>query len=831
MAIKLFGKGLGLTSTPFNPGGQSTTNIVEGSSIPGSAPVAVQVDQAGISELGDEAALQPVKQTVSLKPLPVIVASTPLPTLPTAIGTIASAVARNTITLAPQVNPQVFSTSSVMAPYETLYQDFDFGCIPFYNFWTADELTNDKESRGIRKLADIPRYMKLDWDVAPTIPAPTSLKVSKPTQYRTQVPIKFGAQTTDGVGFSVKGIQFTPDHLQPENFNANVKAAVNGYIAPGVLNTRIELPLTTAGVDPSAQTQPDPLQNTDEDQYLTQEDAQGVPINSLKSLISQRASGLFGAAAVSSDKSVSAAAVSDRAEFFDGNFSVSKPLTANSQLEIRSTTASPALSFVAQTAENSEADQVDQVIDLAQKTQGPANTSTVTRSQFIRGKFVNPAVGGVVQPAKVKLMTKPEHVEVMSALASVLPNLEALNRSTIQAQPRKTVIPSFKSPPQVLPGQYVGFIIEKYARDSTGVFNKVDEFKLNSNTYSEYIDSKVVYGEIYRYRIRCLYRFTYLPNQAVFGTETTIAALLGSQVNPLASQLSSYFLSEWSPWVYGVLIDRQPAGPPDEMTCIPQSPHKRVLVTVKVPYNPKQDLYKIMLFRKLRNSRGQDLTNWKQLRTYESSADPADFGPNNCLYIDTDVDYVENNNIQYVYAAQSYTRHGEYSALSDQVGCSLTKNWQNTGEEPAILVSYKGVQITDFAPFHVYPMQKNIQERPVGTDQTVNGFEMDFQLSGRNAVGNTSMATGSYTIRVESLDTGQKFDVHVGLNYNNLPTKVIPIDSTVYVPQHNLNISKDPRVVPDYVNAPILKPLPARGKDVEVVNTVKPGTRPLKRTI
>src|SRR3990167_122908 len=65
--------------------------------------------------------------------------------------------------------PQVLSRPSAAAPYETLFHEFDFEAIPFYNFWTDDE-EDHAEQRGERKLDEIPRFIKLVWRQAPDLP-------------------------------------------------------------------------------------------------------------------------------------------------------------------------------------------------------------------------------------------------------------------------------------------------------------------------------------------------------------------------------------------------------------------------------------------------------------------------------------------------------------------------------------------------------------------------------------------------------------------------------------------------------------------------------------
>jgi hypothetical protein len=67
----------------------------------------------------------------------------------------------------------------------------------------------------------------------------------------------------------------------------------------------------------------------------------------------------------------------------------------------------------------------------------------------------------------------------------------------------------FDSLPEFLGIQYVGYVIYKQRLDkSTGEWHTTDEYKIVGTDASSFIDTRVAYGEIYRYRMKTILRFT-----------------------------------------------------------------------------------------------------------------------------------------------------------------------------------------------------------------------------------------------------------------------------------------------------------------------------------
>jgi hypothetical protein len=265
----------------------------------------------------------------------------------------------------------------------------------------------------------------------------------------------------------------------------------------------------------------------------------------------------------------------------------------------------------------------------------------------------------------------------------------------------------------------------------------------------------------------------------VMGPDQNLTAGHTSQTRAFSSYKSSYFHSEWGKrWAYGIVIDTVPPPPPDELTVRADSARKRVVVSFKLPLNQQRDIYFMRLFRKLQDQNGADITGWVRVGS--------NWGPENVLYFDTDVDFFQNNQIRYVYTAQTVTRHNEYSSFSDQLSTRLNKDFMTYGEYPVDFVSQAGVRVEHHGAFGTYPHRRFFTEVIVPN-------EVRFSFSGRSAHGNIALDGNQYFVRVESLDTGEKFDYPIEIIYNNQPARVEKKDLSVFVSAFKMSKGKEER--------------------------------------
>jgi hypothetical protein len=825
MSVKLF-SGLGIFSDPNSATGQVSSNAVP--NMPAVGNAILQVNQSLPGFLGATVPTLPSQISPQLNGAPLsITGRADIPTtinLPNIIGPV---------TVVPNIAPQIYSDTSAIAPFETIFQDFELEAYSFYNFWVPDEQTNDRDPLGTRQLSDVPRFIKLYWNEAPDLPDPTTQVTPKGQKTRSFVPVKFSAAVEAGRSFIIKGVIFSPDHLQPTNFPQAVESIANGYIEPGYVSSVVELPLHNAGVDYSAQAEIEPIQHLDEDAFLSSPDTQGVSLQELKAQMNQLTHGTVGVTDVAK-ASISAQASTDRDSLVNGKFIFSKPTAAGGFIQIHGVqSSSPALSMVVRSsAPFSEPMQTDHAVNLAQGVVQPAPVADIEQTSTNKVKFINPSIGGAISQAKVNLMTRPEHAEAMMAVAHVLPNLEVLSQANVQKQIQTIEIPSFPSPVGVKPIEYVGYVIEKYQQDDSGAYTKVDQFLLADRTYTEFIDTQILYGVTYRYRVRAVIRWTRPNNIGPLGVDPYQVLQGGSQASKLSPNLSSYFGSEWSgPWAYALIVDQQPPTWPDELTVRPDSMTKKIAVSFRLPNNPQRDIYKMRLFRKLQNEDGKDLTGWVQLAQYGSVDRMVDYGPQNVLYYDTDVDYFQSNKIRYVYAGQCISRHEEYSALTEQVGATLNQNFAIFGENPVCFVSSPGVKLQHFGAFATNPYKRfhteillKTQQEPGTTDTSVS-----FILRGREALGNLLINDSEYLVRVESLDTGERSYIILSNTFNNLMDVVNTIPNNSYVPMTSVGQRRQQQP-PAWLNVPKTGQQGKTGNTFTGTKRPGRGTRPIRST-
>lgn len=705
----------------------------------------------------------------------------------------------------------IFSRESSDASYETLFNDFNLEAYPFYNFWVADELIDDNESRGKRKLEDIPRYIKVSWNIAPDL-SKTNIANHDVTIH--DIP-PARPVTDNGITITVNGINFVPEHLQQHNFSEALNNLANGYINPGAINGIVEMPLHNAGLDSHmSHAKTSHIHHIDEDAFLTHPSTVGISIHEIKANINHMTNGALGAAQVASSQ-LSTNSRNDRDTFFNGKFSVNKSPFTGGRMRIDGVhSSSPPLSIIARTAVSNK-NHHDHVIGVVKNIVKSQHNSSIKNAAFAKVNFTNSSIDGIVSSKKVNLMTEPHHVETMVSIANVLPQLEVLSRrgsiiSRNSSHDMIAKIPSFDSHKSLPPLEYIGYVLEKYKRMKSGVFELVEEIKLSSRDCDQYYDTRVLYGEVYRYRIKSIIRWTHPDNIGKFGQDNF-------KGNLFAPYVSSYFASEWNnKWAYASLIDTTPPDPPDELTVRPESHRKRIAITFRLPHNPQRDIFKMRLFRKLQDSEGHDLTNWIQVKEQTSQANQLtnfsglddnpdagiDFGPRNVLYFDTDVDFFQTNGIRYVYAAQSVSRHHECSYISEQIGVKLNKDYKINGEYKADFVSSAGVKLEHFGAFSVNPPRRTRREIITHVNSNEYNHSSIFSLSPRDGASDNMRDNATYYLRIESLDTGEIKDYRLELKYLNLKQDTRTISSTVYIPTHSVQDSR-PRTQAPNADVPI----------------------------
>lgn len=780
MSIKRF-TGLGGDSDhPFSVGGQVSTATIRGSDSGLGSDISIVVDPANGFGLADPFRIdqnRPKFDPPPVVPAATITTPTQLPGTLTAAGMIGSIPNQGPTMFFPTVQPRVLSQDSAPVPYETIFHDFGLRVMPVYNFWTQDETTNDRDELGDRNLDDVPRYIKVSWDPAPDLSPPINGGFDR---YRPTVAVLLGLEIQRPTSISVNGVQFLPDHMQAQNFSLIMNSLANGHVSPGVVSSVIEMPLHTSGLDTyRSLSELDPIHRLDEAAFLRDPGMRGVSLSELVSNIHQMTNGVLGAAAVS-DSHVPPQIVDLRSEIFDDGFSVHKSPFPGGELQVHAAgSTATSLSLVVRSAFSQETVEPP-VLTLAKNLVQSDSIGNVQRFSQVKATFVDLSLGGAILPERIATMSQPQHVEAMTSLASMLPNLEMLNGSALGESPRKISLPSFPTPAGFGGLSYIGYILEKYAKSDAGNFELVETIGLANRELTEYFDTKVKYGGIYRYRIRSVVRWTRPSNVGIDGPEPLTIRSNGSQTQALAPNQSSYFCSEWGlNWEYGQLIDIMPPPPPDEFTVRPDSVRKQVIITFKIPSNPQRDIYIMRIVRKIQDSFGRDITSWFPI--------VRDFGAQNVVHIDPHVQFFEDSGYRFVYSAYCISRHGEFSTLCEQLSVRLNKNRKVYGEYPVEFLSCKGVTLDSFGSFSVYPFRKNLTETvlvPAIGQNRVFQSAVEGLLIGREGMGNSAINSAHHIVRIQSLDTGETGDIRLDVDYEDQPASPNILDLAVHVPDH-----------------------------------------------
>lgn len=637
------------------------------------------------------------------------------------------------------------SGRSVVAPYSTIFDKFLFKAEAVYNFFEENEERDDKTDLNDRALADVPRYIKLSWRPAPDI--------ENVKGFFTDKTFRDSPKWSGPLVIDRNGAQFVTDHIDVTRAK---ESTANDFVTPVLLRTNVEANTITR-VDNS-------LKAIDEDLFL----ASDQPLSSINELKSNLR-------ALSDDTPFV-----NESQMVSGKFMLQRSVSGES-LSIRSgQPSSPSITLIASTAIRnvSKPTNVDTVIEMLKTVSQPVENLS---EGVTKVNFVEPNIANIVGPAKIDGATRPEHAESMVQISQMLPGLEMITPFVpVFRQPVDP--PAFPTPEELSGLTYIGYVIEKYKRSSTGVFELVEEIDVNDRKTTEYVDTRVVYGGVYRYRIKTILRWVHAPNVDIRGTIDANSVLEKfSQTKNVAGSVATFFESDWSKnWAYAAVIDLVPPDPADELTVRPVSQKKQIHVSWKFPADPQKDIYGFLLYRKTIDQSGQSTSGWQLI----SDVLP----PTNYLFVDDAVEFQEKNGGEgYVYAVQTISKHGEYSVLSDQIAAWISNEAVEVGEMPVKFVSEYGVHVATHGELAVKPMKK--VKRNVVVKDIVS-------VMGRVGESMSMFDDVTYVLRLFSHDTGEIKDVELVVDYNDLPDLVKENPTVVAVrPNRVPGLSSDVTIV------------------------------------
>jgi hypothetical protein len=699
------------------------------------------------------------------------------------------------------------SQFSGVAPYETLFHDFMLQAEPVYNFWEQNEDTSNGLQQGNRDVNDIPRYIQLWWNQAPDIKDPDKyrndrLKGQDPDARSVFTKLSpFGLGSVEIVSSAQNGMLMVPTHMQPDNFESNANNLANGHVFSGIIEATSEVRQDRVGIGSQRLSNPSLIE---EDDFLADRSNAGLSFGAVNSALWNWNSSIYGLNVVmGGDQYISPNAKIQKKNLFDGQFAMSAPSNANGGGVKATNPSSPCLSLNGMTVAGTtqSASKIFDIVPVTQATSIPV--------QSVKVKLIHTNLGRLYSDDHINAMAEPHHAENAIALVPFVGNLVAYAAAGMQHYRRDVAIPGNPvAADLVKPLEFIGYVIEKFEQVD-GAFTKVDTFYIPGREYDSFNDAEIKYGATYRYRIRGILRWSRPKEVGILGKDKTVLPSI-SNIN-LTPYEVSYFGSEWGKeWAYARALDYQKPNPPDELVVRPISGHMDELgspkpaieVTFKFPYNPQKDINKMTLWRKLIDENNVEVSDWVQIQEvsdelrqgtllrvsteYEHEQDDAtgtklhahenetvetfvEYAPANSRYLDTDIVYGN----KYVYAALCETRHGEVSALSDQLAARVNKYWQRDGELPVEFVSCQGVDIDyDTGPFRVYPEIRDRTEIIFNTRFNKEKHEWvpaTLVFTGQDRLAQTMLNGNQYIARVESLDNGQHVDIPIVLSINNQP--------------------------------------------------------------
>jgi hypothetical protein len=206
--------------------------------------------------------------------------------------------------------------------------------------------------------------------------------------------------------------------------------------------------------------------------------------------------------------------------------------------------------------------------------------------------------------------------------------------------------------------RYVGYvIIKERLRDlQSENFEIVETIIIPKANKKSYIDTKIAYGEVYRYKIRSIYKFINKKKLPMFDDPDIILnddVIEKNFVNTSLLNNAFYFDSQFSDEIEVAAVDERRPDPPFNFKVIPNSKSKSMFLT----WNQKQQQKDVVGFNVYR----RDVSGSFEKINQEL------LGTRNNSFTDKNVDY----NKEYIYAVQSFDYHDNPSKLTFHIKSSL----------------------------------------------------------------------------------------------------------------------------------------------------------------
>src|SRR3990167_1380673 len=272
--------------------------------------------------------------------------------------------------------------------------------------------------------------------------------------------------------------------------------------------------------------------------------------------------------------------------------------------------------------------------------------------------FVNFTTSGFSKTISQNIDTISTDKEELRFVANALRDIKIKSEEPI----------GFKSIPELVGLDYMGYIIEKERLDdTTNKWIKIDEYKIIGPDANIFKDTRLAFGNAYRYRIRSVSRYTVKKHTIGF---------FGSPSKTYYT--SFYYESRKSDWVYINTQDSALPNYPEAIDITVNSYEKLVRISWLKPLDRENLLRSYNVYR--REKIGD---RWKKLAVLNEKDN---------LFTDTKVEIGK----KYIYSLSSNNLHGIESFLSFQVQVELNGNIKiEKKEKPLVFISGPGLKPTE----------------------------------------------------------------------------------------------------------------------------------------
>lgn len=291
--------------------------------------------------------------------------------------------------------------------------------------------------------------------------------------------------------------------------------------------------------------------------------------------------------------------------------------------------------------------------------------------------------------------------------------------------------------------EYCGYIIIKQRlRDSeSDSWETVDYIPILDVNKTDFIDTRIAYGEVYRYRIRSVFKFVNSKNLTMFEDYKDTDTSLQNDSLYLFSGGQNfskvyYFDSKLSNQEEISIFDGVRPDPPNSIKIFPNSRKKQILLT----WAQKQQQRDVQGFNVYRRTEG---TSFQKLNL-------SPLEQRNNFYLDDQVEY----ETEYIYAIESIDMHDNSSKLSFQYAAKL--------KEQDFIVGN-----TQYPLRVVVDQNLEIGEELVKPEKELISARSSLMIA-VNPLFLTKDSVFSYLIKIKSLDTFMEKEVKL-----NFDTKLI----------------------------------------------------------